>query len=191
MPKVVDHEQRRAELVDAAIDAIADVGLERVTLREIAQRVGATTGTIGHYFRDKDELLVATLHHLAELLAQPDSTAVNFTHARLGLHLPIDEASRRHWRVWLAYCGAAPSSPTLLAAYHEFYARIEQSVADHLERNGVDDATEIAGAIVAAVDGIGLCASVAPELWPVERQQRTLHRLLDNLIARTPTGASL
>ncbi len=190
MPKVVDHEQRRAELVDAAIEAIADVGLERVTLRDIAQRAGATTGTIGHYFRDKDALLVATLHHLADLLARPESTAVHFTHARLGLHLPIDDPSRRHWKVWLAYCGAAPSSPTLLAAYHEFYERIERSVADHLERHGVDDATEIAGAIVAAVDGIGLCATVAPELWPIERQERALHRLLDSLFARTPEGAS-
>jgi AcrR family transcriptional regulator len=51
--------ERRAEILDAAI-ALADAGgLAAVTLRAIAQRVGATAMALYGYFPDKDSLLDA------------------------------------------------------------------------------------------------------------------------------------
>lgn len=185
MPKIVDHDQRRSDLVEAAVDAIADLGLERATLREIARRAEATTGTISHYFRDKDELLVATLHHIAERLSGPSAEKANVWYDGVGLHLPLDASARRYWKVWLAYCGAAPANPRLLEAYRGFYEGIETSIAAHLRERGMParDADDAAGTIVAAVDGIGLCATVAPTLWPAARQRMALNRLLDTVLS--------
>ena len=60
MPKIVDVEQRRAELADAAARLIARSGIEAATMREVAAEAGLTTGALTHYFADKHELLLTT-----------------------------------------------------------------------------------------------------------------------------------
>ncbi|MEM9038402.1 MAG: TetR/AcrR family transcriptional regulator [Actinomycetota bacterium] len=185
MPKIVDRDQKRVELLDAAVDAIAERGLDGVKLADIAACAGVTTGAIGHYFRDKNDVLVAALEHLSAQLRSDGGSAMTYFHGDLGLFLPTSDAARRLWRVWLAYCGVAPSSPDLLDAYRRFYSAIEGDIADHLRARGVGDADQLAGTIVAAVDGIGLCATVAPDLWPDERQIETIRTLLDSLAVPT------
>jgi len=196
MPRLVDRAQKRADLLDAAVDAIAERGLEGVKLVDVAAHAGVTTGAIGYYFRDKNELLVATLEHLADQLRRGGGSAMTFFHGDLGLFLPTTESARRLWRVWLAYCGAAPSSPELLEAYQRFYATIETDIADHLRRRDVRQPDDLAGTIVAAVDGIGLCATVAPDLWSADRQVAAIRSVLEALDvpartddSRTTTGA--
>lgn len=190
MPRIVDKEQRRGELLEAVVDVIADRGLDGATLMDVARQAGVTTGTIGYYFRDKDDLLVAALDHLAARVTDRDAPTLTFFDGGLGLHLPTTEEARRLWSVWLAYCGAAPSSPRLLAAYRDFYADIEAGLADHLEARGHTDPRALAGTIVATVDGIGLCATVAPDLWPAERQIQTMQAVLTPLLAETSLGVS-
>ncbi|KUH68915.1 TetR family transcriptional regulator [Mycolicibacterium novocastrense] len=48
-----------AQLVRAALDLIAEGGLDRLTLREVAQRAGVSRATAYREFRDKDGLLGA------------------------------------------------------------------------------------------------------------------------------------
>ena len=164
------------------MEAIADRGLDGVTLKLIADRAGVTTGAIGHYFADKDELLVATLSYLSGRLVGPEAMPGNMIMGDLALHLPLEGEMSRLWRVWLAYCGAAPTSPRLMAAYADFYETIEGSVADHLRARSVPEAETVAGAIVAAVDGIGLCATVAPSLWPSARQEAVMRSIVAGLL---------
>lgn len=52
-------DMRRRELVDATLACIAELGMERTTVREIAIRAGVTPGLIRHYFAGKDELVLA------------------------------------------------------------------------------------------------------------------------------------
>src|SRR5580692_1468139 len=70
MPKVVDHDARRAELVDAAWRVIAAEGLEAATMRRIAQAAGCTTGRVTHYFYSKDDMLVAALREVHRRAAE-------------------------------------------------------------------------------------------------------------------------
>ncbi len=59
------HAERRAEtrtkILDAVVDAIADLGVQRTTAQVIAQRAGVTWGAVQHHFGDKDALLLAVL----------------------------------------------------------------------------------------------------------------------------------
>src|SRR6478752_1943006 len=59
MPKIVDHDERRAHIADAAMQVIIRVGFDRVTMREIATEAGYAHGAIARYFPDKQSLLVA------------------------------------------------------------------------------------------------------------------------------------
>src|SRR6201989_232501 len=61
MPKKVDHDERREELVLAAWRVIAANGIDEVTIREIARESGYSSGVLAHYFENKDDLLAHAL----------------------------------------------------------------------------------------------------------------------------------
>ena len=48
---------RRAQIVAAAIDTIAEVGYANASLAQIAQRLGISRGLISYHFANKDELI--------------------------------------------------------------------------------------------------------------------------------------
>jgi TetR/AcrR family transcriptional regulator, cholesterol catabolism regulator len=52
---------RRAKLIEAVIDLIAEVGAEAVQMRDVAQRSGVALATVYRYFNSKDHLLAAAL----------------------------------------------------------------------------------------------------------------------------------
>jgi AcrR family transcriptional regulator len=58
-PKVV--EDRKEQIVDAAIGVFSEKGFARATNRDIAEAAGITAGLIYHYFKSKEELLRAAI----------------------------------------------------------------------------------------------------------------------------------
>lgn len=60
MPKIVDHDQRRRELVEATLRIIVRQGLAGATMRDIATEAGFANGAIKSYFASKSDLLAAT-----------------------------------------------------------------------------------------------------------------------------------
>ena len=59
MPRVVDHEERRWEIVYALWLVIAEHGIEGVSLRHVAAAADVSMGRIQHYFGTKDALVLA------------------------------------------------------------------------------------------------------------------------------------
>src|SRR6476661_5623189 len=64
VPKIVDHDERRLELVDATWRIIARQGLESATMREIATEAGFANGALKPYFPTKDTLLEFAFSHV-------------------------------------------------------------------------------------------------------------------------------
>lgn len=52
---------RRAKIIEAVIDLIADVGADAVQMRDVASRSGVALGTVYRYFSSKERLLAAAL----------------------------------------------------------------------------------------------------------------------------------
>ena len=191
MPKKVDHEAQRKRIADAALDQIGRHGLDRVRLADIARAVDATTGTVTHYFDGKDALLAAALDRLAERIydtAQRVSDKDGLD--EITEALPIDAAGRRDWRVWLCYWGRAISEPELAHRHNTHYARIQAAVAESIAilqaRGDINDAVpadDIADAILATADGIGVRASLDPRGWPAARQRKLLETMIRPLLA--------
>jgi AcrR family transcriptional regulator len=50
----------------AVMASIAEEGLEKTTMRNVAQRAGVSTGTLAYYFRDKEDLVDAALLDASE-----------------------------------------------------------------------------------------------------------------------------
>jgi AcrR family transcriptional regulator len=59
--RVREREQLRGQIVDAARDLLLEEGLERLSMRSIADRIEYSPATIYLHFRDKDELLEAVM----------------------------------------------------------------------------------------------------------------------------------
>lgn len=182
MPKIVDRDAKCEELTRAAIEAIAEHGLESVKLSDVARIAGVTTGTLGYYFRDKEELLIETLNTVARDILQRMRNLGPIKPDSLQVYLPLTPKLMKQWKVWLAYAGASPSSPKLSKAYREFYADIEALYADILDETDPEIVRVKAGNIIAALDGIGLCAVLQPQLWPAERQINAYKALVEPLM---------
>ncbi len=60
MPKIVDHEKYREELWKGAFPVFIEKGYLPVTMRELAQTLHVSTGTLYHYFETK-EILFETM----------------------------------------------------------------------------------------------------------------------------------
>lgn len=56
MPKIVDHDARRRELVEAGFEVFDALGYGAVSMRKLAQGLGVTTGTLYHYFDGKEAI---------------------------------------------------------------------------------------------------------------------------------------
>tara|TARA_B100000530_G_scaffold315391_1_gene244998 strand:+ start:219 stop:785 length:567 start_codon:yes stop_codon:yes gene_type:complete len=65
MPKIVDHDARRLELLEQSFDLFADRGYSAVSMRQLAGELGVSTGTLYHYFPNKPALFEAMLRSLA------------------------------------------------------------------------------------------------------------------------------
>ena len=133
MPKIVDAEARRAEVVEAVLRIIAVDGLERASLREVADEAGLAVGSVRHYFAGSEELLSYSfaavvdgiILRLADALARMhDETPGTREHhdavlTLLGELLPLDERgpwnSAPGWpsRTPREYARSSPLSPTV------------------------------------------------------------------------------
>jgi AcrR family transcriptional regulator len=194
MPKVVDIEQRRAELTEAAARLIARSGIESATMREVAAEAGWTTGALTHYFADKRELLLTTFqasltNRRAHRPADADASPAAQLRASLDGALPLDEARRRHWMVTIAFCAQAAGDPELAEAQRGAYREFRNHVATLAVRCGLTgrrDAQRYAERLIAHADGIAVQALFDEQSWPPERQLAQL----DDLLAPLAPGAS-
>lgn len=57
MPKLVNHEERRASIALGVIAVMSEQGISGVSLRSVAQAVGVSMGQVQHYFATKAELV--------------------------------------------------------------------------------------------------------------------------------------
>ena len=65
MPKIVNHDQYREELLDKCFDLFARGGFESVTMREIGKELQISTGTLYHYFPSKEEIFRQMIFQLS------------------------------------------------------------------------------------------------------------------------------
>lgn len=65
MPKIVDHDQYRKQLLSQCLNIIADKGYAAITMRQIATGLGVSTGTLYHYFPSKENLFEQLVEYIS------------------------------------------------------------------------------------------------------------------------------
>lgn len=65
MPKIVDREQYRKQLLTESFELFAEIGYGKITMRQLAQKLGISTGTLYHYFPSKEAIFLQLVEELA------------------------------------------------------------------------------------------------------------------------------
>ena len=81
---------RRAQIIECAIDCIAELGFAKASLAQIAKRAGVSTGVTLYYFADKEELIRAVVAHIFAMGEAFIRPRLDLTSARIALHSFIE-----------------------------------------------------------------------------------------------------
>jgi len=66
MPKIVDHELYKEEILKKSFQVFANQGYSNLSTRQLAKELGCTTGTLYHYFESKEEIFSQMIQSLLE-----------------------------------------------------------------------------------------------------------------------------
>lgn len=207
MPKIVDHEKRRVELVEATWRIIASRGIEGATMREIAMEAGFANGALKPYFPTKDDLLTFAFGHVF------NQTNTRMSDSTVGLHglaalrrycheiLPLDAERLNEARIAIAFWQRALTDPAK-AALHDssmeqwreaLFARLHEARDLGELKEGLND-DDIVGGIMTFALGAQITATLTPEHHSAAQLQSQLETYISLISAErnalVPAGGS-
>jgi AcrR family transcriptional regulator len=199
MPKEVDHDERREELLEAVWRVIARDGMEGTKIRGIAKETGWSTGVLSHYFADKDDIIGSALRLAYERIASrwdaklEGLTGVRALYELVLDNLPLDEERELETKLLMNYW-------SLMIRGHDLAARprrrgpllidwLTKLVREGQEAGEIrrDEAPEdIAERLLGLIDGFSLHALISPERLTRDRQVSLIGREFDRLTDGAP-----
>jgi TetR/AcrR family transcriptional repressor of bet genes len=191
MPKVGMEKIRRAQLIEATLEAIEKHGFHGTTVSVISKKANVSTGIISHYFGGKAGLIDATMRYLLEELKQELLNQLPHTqnhHARL--HAIIDanfasvQRSKKAAVTWLVFWTQSMHSADLARLQNvnskRLISNLKYSLRHLIEAEKVEWSAQL---IAAQIDGFWLRnALTQAEGHASEDAIKTCKTLIDNVI---------
>jgi AcrR family transcriptional regulator len=194
MPKKVDHDARREELVLAAWRVIAAQGIDEVTIRDIARESGYSSGVLAHYFENKDDLLAHALRlsHTRIRKRYDDEVEgrgpADALKAILLDNLPLEEQRDLETRIEMSFWARSLRNEALREIQHEESKDLRDLLGELIDRTRDEgaiakkyDRDEVLSFLAALIDGISLHGLLYPDRLPPERMQRLMEFALELL----------
>ena len=153
MPKIVNWDERRDEILSATWRVIARDGIAKATVRAIAREAHCSPGILAHYFDDKADILgsALVLSH-RRVAARMDASAAGLT----GLDalrvimleaLPLDDERDLEAQIEISFWGRALGNPELRtvqnAEFDRFARRLRAHLAQAREQGELRDGLDI------------------------------------------------
>jgi AcrR family transcriptional regulator len=200
VPKIVDAEARRQDVVEAVLRIIAGDGLERASLRETADEAGLAVGSVRHYFAGSEELLVFSFASVVDRIVRrlqaslpdveakapgtPEHRAAVLT-LLCGL-LPLDGPRALEVCAWMAFKNAARARPFLAAESDRSHREVAVIVGQVISALRPEDEPQEslvveAERLLATLDGLCMHALLQPAWMTREMCVDVLERHLDGM----------
>lgn len=199
MSKHRTSEERREQVGDALMRTVAARGLERTTIRQVADAAGVSVGLVQRYFATKDDLLRFGIAHVyrrtqervaAVPVRPPVRSLVQDVAEAL---LPLDDERERECRVWLAFVQAALNDPDQRVTHERAAVELVTGLSEALagaQRAGELDASVDAGreaaALAAFLDGLTLNGVATPGAFGRDTLRSAVTGYLDRLFGGSP-----
>jgi len=203
MPKIVNWDERRDEILSATWRVIARDGIAKATIRAIAREAHCSAGILAHYFDDKADILGSALmlsHR--RVVARMDARAAG----RAGLDalrvvmleaLPLDDERDLEARIEISFWGRALGNPELRtvqnAEFDRFDRRLRGYLAQAQELGALRDGVDIdvaAHQLLVLIDGLSAQRVLYPGRVTAARQRQMLSALLDSFRPWPPAAVS-
>lgn len=197
MPKIVDWEARKDEILEATWRVIARDGLSRTTVRAIAREADCSLGILSHYFDDKMDILASALllsHRRVRERTEKKVVGLSGMAAlRISMleALPLDAERELEARIEVSFWGRILSDARLSelgqAEVNLLGARLrshldEASAAGELLADlDLDLATQ---ELLVLIDGVSVERTHFPSSVPPKRQKEMLERRLSSFQVR-------
>ncbi|MGD9891525.1 MAG: TetR/AcrR family transcriptional regulator [Dehalococcoidia bacterium] len=190
------------QIARTVADLISERGLHGWSMRDLAARLGLSTGTITHHFRDKRTLLIEAMDSSYALPADWDRyrTLPPGTQLRrmVETFLVDSDRRRRGWRFYLEYLTGAGHDPLLRERHDERYAR-QRRFFTRLIAAGIESgqfvtdlgAEREAESLLALGTGLAVQQLVTPENLPPAAAREILEayvRRLEGQVDRPVAG---
>ena len=139
MPKVVDHEARKEQIIARASTMIAEQGYDRLTMRALAADMDITTGMITHYYKSKDDILFAALQGVHDRFYTRASSAIGgrkgleAIRARMQASLPLSPSVRQDWAIIFQFWASATRKPEFARYMSKEHKRLQAMDIANLE----------------------------------------------------------
>ncbi|RSN07481.1 transcriptional regulator [Nonomuraea sp. WAC 01424] len=194
MPKIVDHDERRAEVLSAARRVIVRDGIDAATTRAIAKEAGYSNGVLAHYFADKDEILLSALRQSHQRIRARLTRKVEGVTGLAALrevlldNLPLDGERTQESRLEVSFWSRSLASERLAevrrAEADELRAAVRELLgqaraAGELRTDGNLD--DLAEHLLALVDGVSLHLLLYPGRLTRVDLERLMLQALDRL----------
>jgi AcrR family transcriptional regulator len=196
MPKIVDWDAKRDEILSATWRVIARDGIAKATIRAIAREADCSRGILAHYFDDKADILGSALvmsHR--RVAARMDAQAAGLSgldalRAVMLEALPLDERRDLEAQIEISFWGRALGTAALRELQHSEFDHLWARLHGHLREAGdlgqLRDSADLDFAthqLVVLIDGLSAERVLYPGRVPPDRQVNMLDRLLDSFRA--------
>ncbi|HEY7269115.1 MAG TPA: TetR family transcriptional regulator C-terminal domain-containing protein [Dehalococcoidia bacterium] len=187
-------EERRNQILWAAMTCVAEAGIEGATLKAIARRAGVSTGTIAYYFRDKNDVMEQALafgHHLLgermSLLTGP-APGLSRIEAVFQVNIVEKYPDVPPLSFWLEYWAHSSRDGELRSFREGRMARFRRNLAASVQA-AIDagdlredlDPLFVADLLAALEDGLQLKVAIDSSNVSPERAMQVYRRLIDLL----------
>ncbi|WP_114423145.1 TetR/AcrR family transcriptional regulator [Nocardioides houyundeii] len=138
MPKIVDHDERRRQVVAAAWRIIAAEGVDAVTMRRLADELGLSNGALARYFPAKADIVGAVFSAATDatherFLAAGGDVLTGSKALRALLHemFPFDDVTRREALIVIPFFDYAQHNERLQRIWQDF-VELERPLLDRI-----------------------------------------------------------
>jgi AcrR family transcriptional regulator len=187
LPKYVDHDQRRHDIIAATTSVLAREGLKGLSLNAVAKELGGTVTLVTHYYGSKNELIndLATRMiedyelDLEEIEAGIDDPYVRL-HTFLEWALPMTDEGLVEERSRIRMIADCDEIPEIRQMFKAFDSRMRGFIRDHLKPLVAEELLDSSVEMLRVVT-TGICLATVENQteWPTERQTLVLNHALN------------
>lgn len=201
MPRLVDHSERRKQICDVLLDIVSEAGITAATIREVADRSGWSTGVIGHYFHNRQDLLLGGLRRAAELLAEHNTRVLNTLSGLAAMEqilegsIPLDKRRLALCRIFFFFYAAGMTDDELRQELESYLLGWRKSVARAIrEAQAQGDLPEelepkrIAADLVGLADGLSIHSLLDPRVMAQLQEHSPVRYWIRRLAAGLPAA---
>jgi len=194
-------DERKRDLIAATLDAVAEGGLAKATVREVSLRAGVTPGLIRHHFETKENLLEAAYRSFYEcsgitVIAREDLAPVPRLARFIEDSVVGCASAPAILAIWTAFAGAIQTDNRLASVHREGYAKLRTTleilIQDALDTQGRNlskkELSAKAIAVNAIIDGLWLELSLKSEAFTPQEAVHIAFDVISRLIDINLTG---